>query len=182
MRILLLFTIFLLPLQIEAQDIYTWTDEQGRVHYGSRPPISAEVELVEKGQDRPLLESVQPRQELRSATVKHIQGHFIGNRLGQTVHLVFFANGNFVESLEYQEKGRAKKNMRSYAGTWTLYQKHLKFSLSFTDHGSNFISPPITAKVLGVENGNIHLAWEDVKTIFVKQFRKSHVAFPRHLR
>jgi len=179
---LIVIAMLLMSVQVQAQKIYKWIDEDGRTHFGAQPPNLKDGQVVGHNAVEPVRESNNNGRKEHVVMAEDLNGHFVGLRNGQTVHIVFSKKGLFVESLEYKRDGYAVRNMRSYAGDWQLNKNQLKFHPTFTDHGSNFIGPPVTATVLGMHKGALRLIWEDEEAVFEKQYSGSSVAFPETMR
>lgn len=102
--------------------IYTWTDEEGTVHYGDRPPRNAQAEEVSiRGQ----------RQEAIEVNAAQLNGTWFGRG----------ANGGETR-IRIQENGairftqtRPDQSIYNYQGIWRLEDRTLSVITEFIEEG-----------------------------------------------
>lgn len=102
--------------------IYTWTDEEGTVHYGDRPPRNAQAEEVNiRGQ----------RQEAIEVNAAQLNGTWFGRG----------ANGGETR-IRIQENGairftqtRPDQSIYTYQGIWRLEDRTLSVITEFIEEG-----------------------------------------------
>ena len=103
--------------------IYTWTDEEGTVHYGDRPPRNAQAEEVSiRGQ----------RQEAVEVNAAQLNGTWFGRG----------ANGGETR-IRIQENGairftqtRPDQSIYNYQGIWRLEDRTLSVITEFIEEGA----------------------------------------------
>lgn len=121
-RILLVLAALLLGQALAAGKIYTWTDSDGVVHYGDRPPKDANAEEVSiQG------EKAEPVQVVPS----QLAGTWFGrNSEGGEVRMALQVNG----SIRYTQTF-PNNTIYHYQGIWTLEDRSMNVITEFIEEG-----------------------------------------------
>jgi hypothetical protein len=102
-----------------AGKIYTWTDEEGNVHYGDRPPMEADAEEIRiQGTKKAPVE----------VDENMLPGQWFGTEAnGGEVKLTINASGtiNFIQT-------RTDQSVYNYQGIWTYADNSLTVITEFT--------------------------------------------------
>ena len=121
---LLVIAVFCLPMSLlAAGKIYTWTDENGDVFYGDRPPLIGDVtEVAIKGK----------KQEPVSVESSQLHGQWYGSiNGGGDAKITFSENGSisFIQT-------RADQSIYSYQGIWTSENTTITVITEFSQSSS----------------------------------------------
>lgn len=102
-----------------AGKIYTWTDEDGNVHYGDRPPLAAEAEeIVIQGKKKAPVE----------VNSEALPGQWFGrDAQGSEVKLTLNASGTvtFIQT-------RADQSVYNYQGIWSYDDQQIEVITEFS--------------------------------------------------
>jgi hypothetical protein len=109
------------PAQAESK-IYTWTDDEGTVHYGDRPPRDAVAEEVNiRGQ----------RQEAIEVNASQLNGTWFGRSSdGTETRIRIQENG----SIRFTQT-RPNQSIYNYQGIWRLEDRTLSVITEFIEEG-----------------------------------------------
>lgn len=114
------FLVLLIPLSVLAADkVFTWTGEDGVVHFGDRPPMESDAkEIAIQGKKKAAL----------SVTDEQLTGQWFGTSdRGGEVKITLNANG----SIAYIQT-RADQSVYNYQGIWTLESTTLSIITEFS--------------------------------------------------
>lgn len=121
-RILLVLAALLIGQAMAAGKIYTWTDEDGVVHYGDRPPRDANAEEV----------SIQGKKaEPVQVDKAQLSGTWFGrNAEGGEVRMTLQENG----AIRYTQTF-PNNSIYHYQGIWTLEDRSMNVITEFIEEG-----------------------------------------------
>lgn len=106
----------------ESNKIYTWTDEDGTVHYGDRPPANADAEEVGIRGKKP-----EPVQVVPST----LTGTWFGRQdEGGEVRVRFQENGNIRYTQTFPDQ-----TIFTYQGIWSLEGRTMNVITEFIEEG-----------------------------------------------
>lgn len=173
----LVFLLLALSPNALAGKVYKWTDEQGRVHFGTQPPAVQQSDVVGENEDEVLAGSV-TRGATDSVSAEQLKGYWRGTRLGRQIKLVFDGKNRFIETVNYREAPQSPRFKRSYGGYWTQKRKRIYFTIKYEDQGAWRIPPMKFVDVIKLEGNTLTVVWDKEPEVLVKQFRTSFPAIP----
>lgn len=129
---------WLLPSVAVAGSVYSWTDDNGKVHFSSQPPPEA------AGKEAVVAQTpAEPDPELKPLDRVLTRGTWEGERDGWQVAIAFHANGHFVESLRGPVGHGGGRNFGSYVGAWRFEHRMIELSgVRIYQPGAEQLPPP----------------------------------------